>query len=319
MTQYDVFNGDADGICALQQLRLHTPQNSTLVTGVKRDIKLLDRVQAVQGDSITVLDISLDKNREELLRVLAEGAKVEYFDHHFAGEIPQHEHFDAHINTAPTTCTSLLVNTYLDNQHSAWAVAGAYGDNMYESADRLARATGLCVDDSEALKELGTYLNYNGYGSALEDLYFTPDELYLRVNPYRSPLDFIASDDAFSTLKKGYAEDMAQGRAAKADIKTETHSLILLPDGAWARRVSGVLANEMARSAPDRAHALVNTMADGTLRVSVRAPLNNRAGAEILCMAFPTGGGRAAAAGINNLPQDQYDAFVEKFTQSFNP
>ncbi len=317
MTQYDVFNGDADGICALQQLRLHSPQESTLITGVKRDIKLLDRVEAEAGDAITVLDISLDKNRDELQRLLLQGAQVQYFDHHFAGEIPQHDALDAQIDTAATICTSLLVNNYLGNKHSAWAVTGAYGDNLYESADRLARETGLCVDDSESLKELGTYLNYNGYGSALEDLYFRPDDLFLRVNPYRSPLEFIANDDAFVILKNGYAEDMSQGRAAKADIKTETHSLVLLPDGAWARRVGGVLANEMARSAPNRAHALVNTMADGSLRVSVRAPLNKRKGAEVLCMAFPTGGGRAAAAGINNLPAEQYDSFVKKFTQSF--
>ena len=51
---YDVFNGDADGICALIQLRLVEPRpDATLVTGVKRDIQLsaysgedVDRVTA---------------------------------------------------------------------------------------------------------------------------------------------------------------------------------------------------------------------------------------------------------------------------------
>ncbi len=318
MTQYDVFNGDADGICALQQLRLKKPLDSILITGVKRDIKLLARVEAQKGDRVTVLDISLDKNRNDLLRLLTQGVQVEYFDHHFAGDIPQHDALEAHIDTAPTACTSLLVNNYLRNSHSAWAVTGAYGDNLYECADRLARETGVCVEESEAMKELGTYLNYNGYGSALEDLYFTPDELYRRLKPYTSPLDFIADDEAFMILKTGYAEDMAQGRAVKPAIQTDRYSLVLLPDAPWARRVSGVLANEMARSAPGRAHALVNTMADGSLRVSVRAPLNNRTGADVLCMAFPGGGGRQAAAGINNLPEDQYDAFVEKFSAAFS-
>ncbi len=317
MTQYDVFNGDADGICALQQLRLTKPLESILVTGVKRDIKLLARVEAQEGDQVTVLDISLDRNRDDLLRLLAQGVQVEYFDHHFAGDIPQHDELDAHIDTASNVCTSLLVNSYLRNSHSAWAVTGAYGDNLYECADRLAQETGLCGEDSETLKELGTYLNYNGYGSTLEDLYFTPDELYRRLKPYTSPLDFIADDEAFVILKNGYAEDMAQGRAVKPTIQTDRYSLVLLPDAPWARRVSGVLANEMARSAPDRAHALVNAMADGSLRVSVRAPLNNRTGADLLCMAFPGGGGRQAAAGINNLPEDQYDAFVEKFSTAF--
>ena len=41
MTRYDVFNGDADGICSLLQLRLAAPCDAVLVTGVKRDIALL--------------------------------------------------------------------------------------------------------------------------------------------------------------------------------------------------------------------------------------------------------------------------------------
>ena len=59
-TFWDVFNGDADGICALLQLRLAEPRNSQLITGIKRDIALLDRVDAQSGDQVTVLDISLD-------------------------------------------------------------------------------------------------------------------------------------------------------------------------------------------------------------------------------------------------------------------
>ena len=37
---FDVFNGDADGICALLQLRLERPLATQLITGVKRDIQL---------------------------------------------------------------------------------------------------------------------------------------------------------------------------------------------------------------------------------------------------------------------------------------
>ena len=317
MTCYDVFNGDADGLCALQQLRLAEPRECELITGVKRDINLLARVEAGAGDQVTVLDVSLDKNREALLRILEQGARVQYVDHHFAGEIPQHAALDALINTESTTCTSLLVNHMLNNRYSAWAVTGAYGDNLFESADRLARQTGLCVEESEALKELGTLLNYNGYGSALEDLYFPPDVLFRRLRAHASPFDFIARDEAFRTLRDGYAEDMARGRACTPQIATDSHILVLLPDAPWARRVSGVLANELARGAPERATALVNRMADGSLRVSVRAPLNKREGADALCMAFPTGGGRKAAAGINKLPADQLDAFTEKFIAAF--
>ncbi|MBL4759360.1 MAG: DegT/DnrJ/EryC1/StrS family aminotransferase, partial [Mariprofundaceae bacterium] len=49
---YDVFNGDADGLCALHQLRLAKPAESELVTGVKRDISLLKRMNAKAGDEI---------------------------------------------------------------------------------------------------------------------------------------------------------------------------------------------------------------------------------------------------------------------------
>lgn len=46
---YDVFNGDADGICALHQLRLARPRpEAQLVTGVKRDIRLLRHLVNVE-------------------------------------------------------------------------------------------------------------------------------------------------------------------------------------------------------------------------------------------------------------------------------
>ena len=72
MRYVDVFNGDADGICALLQLQLQlgSPRDSELVTGVKRDIDLLRQVQAGAGDRITVLDVAMEKNRADLDRHL---------------------------------------------------------------------------------------------------------------------------------------------------------------------------------------------------------------------------------------------------------
>ena len=55
MTSYDVFNGDADGLCALQQLRLEHPRDAVRITGMKRDIDLLKRVSASEGDEMAVL------------------------------------------------------------------------------------------------------------------------------------------------------------------------------------------------------------------------------------------------------------------------
>ncbi|GAK84104.1 hypothetical protein JCM19238_1667 [Vibrio ponticus] len=73
---YDVFNGDADGIISLLQLRLANPQHSQLVTGVKRDIQLLESLTLQSEDSLTVLDISMSRNQQGLLRALECGVKV---------------------------------------------------------------------------------------------------------------------------------------------------------------------------------------------------------------------------------------------------
>ncbi len=65
----------------------------------------------------------------------------------------------------------------------------------------------MSANELEQLKTLGTLLNYNGYGSTLEDLYFPPAALYQRLQPHQSPFTFINEDDAFMTLSDGYASD----------------------------------------------------------------------------------------------------------------
>ncbi len=98
MTHYDVFNGDADGICALQQLRLARPRTSTLVTGVKRDNALLARVNAGEGDTVTVLDVSYRRNGDDVERLLAAGARIRYIDHHDPGAVADHPRLETHID-----------------------------------------------------------------------------------------------------------------------------------------------------------------------------------------------------------------------------
>jgi hypothetical protein len=66
VAHYDVFNGDADGLCALQQLRLEDACDAVLVTGVKRDIALLARVPARARDTATVLDVSMGRSLQAL-------------------------------------------------------------------------------------------------------------------------------------------------------------------------------------------------------------------------------------------------------------
>lgn len=317
MTHYDLFNGDADGICALTQYRLAFPAESVLVTGVKRDINLLKRVEAKPGDKIVVLDVSLDKNREGLIKVLEQGAEVFYSDHHFAGEIPQSDRLTTAINTATDVCTSILVSGHIGHQYKLWAITGAFGDNLDESAHKLA-AGEFDQATLASVKDLGTYLNYNGYGASLDDLHFAPAELYKKVSRFPSPMDFIAEDAAtFMALQNGYNDDMASAQSAKPVREPGDTAVYILPNEKWARRVSGVYSNGLARSAPDRGHAVLTNKADGTFLVSVRAPLNNKTGADELCRSFPTGGGRKAAAGINALPEDMLDTFMDRFASFY--
>lgn len=315
---YDVFNGDADGLCALHQLRLAAPVDSVLVTGVKRDISLLKQVNAKAGDEIIVLDISLDKNRDALLAALDAGAKVRYFDHHFAGKIPKHLSFEAHINTDANVCTSLLVNDYLKGAYLPWAVTAAFGDNLFDAARQAAKPLNLDDEQLGLLEHLGILLNYNGYGVTLDDLYFNPKELYEEIKPFENPFDFIAQAKAFQVLADGYAADMQKAELSESIVLDDKYAAFMLPDEAWSRRVSGVYGNALARMYPDRAHALVTRMENGNYRVSVRAPLSNKTGADELCMAFPTGGGRKAAAGINDLPHDMLDNFIVAFKDKYS-
>ena len=317
MPHYDFFNGDADGICALHQLRLHHPIDSTLVTGVKRDTALLAKVDLRRVSSATVLDIALDKNRTEVQALLDAGSHVEYFDHHFPGEIPISERLNARIDTHADVCTGLLVDAYLGGAYLPWAVVAAFGDNLYDSATCAAAPLGLRQVQLEALESLGTLLNYNGYGITVDDLFFDPERLYKKIKPYTDPFDFIADDPAYSVLRHGYAGDIDNARAIAPLQANERTAVLILPEAKWARRISGVFGNVLARRHPDRAHTLLNTLPTGGYSVSVRAPINRRDGADELCRQFATGGGRKAAAGINHLPDCDMENFIERFNRQF--
>jgi hypothetical protein len=318
MAVIDVFNGDADGLCALVQLRNATPQDSLLVTGVKRDINLLDKVTAQSGDQVTVLDVSLDKNRDGLRAALDAGAEVVYVDHHFAGDIPEHASLTVNINPAADVCTSLLVNGMLKGQFAEWAVVGAFGDNLRNSAMSVAKTLELTEEELTQLESLGIYLNYNGYGASIDDLHFDPAELYRRMVPFASPQQFMKdAADTFSQLEEGYTNDMRAASQLPAVHADEVSAVFILPDERWARRVSGVYSNDLANDFPDRAHAVLTEKNNGNYLVSIRAPLNNKRGADEFCRQFPTGGGRAAAAGINDLPVTSLNNFVERFQEFY--
>ena len=314
---YDVFNGDADGICALLQLRLEQPLVSTRITGIKRDIALLERVHAEPGDTVTVLDISMVKNSDALSQLLARDVAVDYVDHHAAGAIPDHPNLTAIISEAPEVCTALLVNGRLRGARVEWAITGAFGDNLDEPAQRLAEKSGLQASDIAGLKELGVFINYNGYGPSLDDLHFHPDALYESLLEAERPQAFLNSS-TFRKLQQGYTQDLAASAALKPVVEQPAFAVYQLPNASWARRVSGVFSNDLVRAYPERAHAVLTEREDDSFLVSVRAPFERRSGAETVCSQFETGGGRAAAAGINRLPAGDLDRLVNALAAEYS-
>jgi hypothetical protein len=318
MKQFDVFNGDADGLCALHQLRLATPLDSILVTGVKRDIALLKRVPAAAGDSVTVLDISIDVNRTALLDLLERGVSIRYFDHHASGEVPEHAGLQAVIDTAPNTCTGIIVDRYLGGLHRVWAIVAAFGDNIPQAARQLADSLALTADQTAALQELGEALNYNGYGDSEADLIVPPAALYAILKRYPNPFAFIQAEAVFQEIRAARKHDLDMALQVQAQVALPHGKIHILPDAAWSRRVRGTYGNVLANACPEQAHAVLTPNSQGGYTVSVRAPLVTMHGAYQLCRQFQSGGGREAAAGINHLFHDHLPAFVRAFYQAFS-
>ena len=184
-----------------------------------------------------------------------------------------------------------------------WAIAAAFGDNLKTVATRLADENGFDQSQTEFLEELGTLVNYNGYGSSLSDLHFTPSELYQILSQYPNPFDLLDDKDSvFYRLRAAYQNDHQQLSNLAPVYESEVARVFELPGETWARRISGVFGNEIVNQDPNRAQAVLTENQDGeSYTVSLRAPLSNRTGADEICSSFVTGGGRKAAAGINQL------------------
>jgi len=137
------------------------------------------------------------------------------------------------------------------------------------------------------------------------------------LRPYADPFAFVAESPAYQTLKSGYQEDMARAVAVSASEEKASGRVFMLPAEKWARRISGVFGNQLAVESPAQAHAVLTAKPDGGYVVSVRAPLATKAGADVLCSQFETGGGRKGAAGINHLPESEVGRLIASFFQTF--
>ncbi|MGG1945386.1 hypothetical protein AB1286_11310 [Trinickia sp. NRRL B-1857] len=314
---YDVFNGDADGLCALHQLRMASPRDAQCVTGVKREIGLLCRVPPKAGIDVTVLDISLDANVDALAVLLDAGARIDYYDHHAARRAFPHPKLHLHWDDSPRVCTSLIVDRALGGRYRPWAIVGAFGDNLDALAASLAQAQGFAEHEIESLRTLGRALNYNAYGETIDDLHIRPDVLYRAIRPFVDPLAFVRGAPEFSRLERGYREDLAHADALVPYRSSDAGAVYLLPNAPWARRISGTFANRLGDECGDRSFAVLSARADGSYCVSIRSAHPDGRPANVLCEGFEGGGGRRAAAGVNALPAASLDAFVEAFFNYF--
>lgn len=280
------YNGDADGICAMVIRGLIHGIEGERVTGVKRDIELLERVDAKPGDEVIVMDISLARNHERAKHLASIGVSMTWFDHHLQGEpIPE---ITSHIDTSANVCTALLVSRELGSGED-WAMAALHGDGLGAHSSR------------GDLAELGELLNYNGYGFSLDDLHFHPDELMVACLEAGSPEAFMQSE-TFLRLRTGFAEDITH-----CDGIEIVDGIHMLPDEPWARRVVGVYAHRLnqVESGP---HVIAIDRGD-TLQISVRG----ESGIGELCAKFG-GGGRETAGGIDALPKGEIPALMNEIS-----
>ena len=318
--EIDVFNGDADGLFAAHQLRLAEPGPDPVavrvVTGLKREIALLERIDAPAGSALQlrVFDIALGRNRAALERLLAAGATVRWFDHHHPGTIPEHPRLRAFIDTAPDICSSLIVDRELRGAYRRWAVAAAFGDNLTAVAHALGASMGMNEPELAQLRELGEAVNYNGYGETTADVLIAPAALYARLAGYADPLDFAADDPIVSELAARRRSDLATVMQLPPWRESAAGAVYLLPDEGWSRRVLGSFANLLVEQSSASAVAVLKARADGSYMASVRAPVDAPKGTDRLCRRFG-GDGRAGAGGIDRLPAAELDGFARAFEQ----
>lgn len=316
MNNFDIFNGDADGLCGITQLRLAYPRQTTLITGVKRDNMLLNNVVLSDNSQLTVVDISLHSNLLGLTRALNQGCSVEWFDHHHSGAIPEHPNLVTHIDTDPALCSSLIINKLLNNRFVHWAIVAAFGDNMQESAYALAAALGISQVTVDVLKDLGMCINYNSYGACIEDLHYHPQELCEVMRQFNEPMSLVAETDLLPTLKEHYEADLTSARRTPVNVINEYVALVILPNSKWSRRINGLYANELSNQFPNRAHAILTEKNDG-YTVNIRAPQNNPLNAHRVALKFETGGGRHTAAGIQHFTADQTNNLVDELKRQY--
>jgi len=274
-------------------------------------------VQGGPGDSCTVLDVSLDVNRAGLLALLAAGVSVRYFDHHFAGEIPQHPRLEAHLDADAKVCTSILVDRHLGGRFRPWAAVGAFGDSLVEQGRRLSQEAGLTPEAASRLAELGVAINYNDYGESIADLHVPPVDLAAEMLRFADPLQFAATSATFHRLAQGFREDMEQ--AKRLEPACQRPGRLCTNCRTQPGRVAAAAPSPMTwpRRTRETPSPSSRKRPAAAIWFPCACPANPRYRPRSFCRRYPTGGGRRTAAGINHLPAGELEAFKTAFEQQF--
>ncbi len=334
-----IFNGDADGIISQHILTLEFGAPALRITGLKRDIELLKKLPENWKGEIRVCDISLKQNLNSLKTILEKGhIKVAWYDHHEPGELFDHENLEKHIHESSGLCSAAIVHNVLGQKYPLWAAMAAFGDNIPDLAPALVQKVNseklksnpeLSSHPSEItaaelglLRKAGLLLNYNAYGESLSDLRFDPEALAKYISDFSSALDFAQDQSIFGPLENQFSEDQTYFAGLKPIRQSPWAQAFSIPSEPWARRYAATWANERILAKPWQALATLTPLTDGSYSVSIRARREkDKPGpsAADLASEFPTGGGRKLAAGINGLPKEDVDKFLQRFEDFFKP
>jgi len=324
------FNGDADGIISQHLLLLAGITPERRLTGLKRDLRLLRHIVETDGASgerglrLYVCDINLADNRDDLIRLMRNPTTlVTWYDHHEPGPVPDLPGLRTRIATGRGACTGLLVHADLLaqglGQDPRWAAIAAHGDNLPEAADSLLAPLALTESDRAALREAGTLINYNAHGESPADVLFQPLAVATRMADFRDPMAFIRESGFIEPLRAQLRDDEERMGALTPTTGGVGAALYVLPGEGWARRLGSTWASRAALQNPEKAFAVLHPLEDGSYQVSIRAPRGraDAPAASTLAAGFPSGGGRALAAGINRLPADQVEVFAQRFMEVY--
>ncbi len=206
MSNIDVFSGGADGLCGLHQFRLTYRIDSTLLTGVKRDLRLLDRVEANSSDVVSVFNVPVGTNREALFRLLGLGVQCICFDGHFKGIVGKHPGLTLLVDQAAETCGEHIEDLHV-HPAEIYRMMKPYGDPLRLLVQEPAILTHLRRGrESDLRKAREIDAKMSGAGG---DIYVLPEGAWCRRirGDYANHLALKEPDRAHAVLTHNRTED----------------------------------------------------------------------------------------------------------------